>query len=179
MTIRTTYPRLDLMLQASSEPSGASADGDEESRPDHEEPERHAEATVSIKRLSRVLAAVGTLPRSSPRAASARPDPPHASSRSATHPRPRAPLSRQYRETARSNRGCSVWSRARSCCSSSSCRTCSTRRSCCSTCPSCYEPRSDAHGFAWYGVYTQLPVHIARTLRRRSSLAKALLVPPT
>jgi len=71
VTIRTTYPRLDLMLQASSEPSGGSADDEEESRPGHQEPGRHAEATVSIKRLSRVLAAVGAPPRPSLRAAPA------------------------------------------------------------------------------------------------------------
>lgn len=65
-----------------------------------------------------------------------------APSRSATHLSCAAwSTAAQYRETARSNRGYSAWSRARSCCSSSSCRTCSTRRSCCSTCRSCYEPR--------------------------------------
>ena len=50
VTIRTTYPKLDLML-TSSPPEESLQDGDEDVR-------LEAEATISIKRLARVLQAL-------------------------------------------------------------------------------------------------------------------------
>ena len=93
VTIRTTYPRLDFLQTGGADDmqTGATDDGGQAEAHDSDEVKKEAEATISIKRLSKVLQALGArgLRPSAPPPPSSPPLPPTRLALRRLTPRPR------------------------------------------------------------------------------------------